>query len=246
MSPTWLTLFIDLAPGEHTLGTTFWLGAPGYTLSPVRGEHGEFATLVPPHGEDHLRIQRLGSTRSGTHLDVHVAHSDVDAGAAEAISLGAELVARPVPGLVLLRSPAGYPFCVLGSPGGEVAPPLTWPDGHRSRVDQLCLDIPPVAYEVECEFWAALTGWPVTGTSQPEFRRLQTPAELPLRVLLQRLDDPADAATGHLDIATDDRDAEVARLAALGARVAGDGAEWTVLRPPVGPEVCVTDRSPGR
>ncbi|MBO0842210.1 MAG: VOC family protein, partial [Nocardioides sp.] len=61
MSPTWLTLFIDLAPDEHALGTTFWLGTTGYTLSPVRGEHGEFTTLVPPHGDDHLRIQRLGS-----------------------------------------------------------------------------------------------------------------------------------------------------------------------------------------
>lgn len=243
MSPTWLTAFIDLAPDEHALGTAFWLGASGYTLSTPRGEHAEFATLVPPLGDDHLRIQRLGSARSGTHLDLHVAGvSEIDAGVEEAVALGATLVARHEPGLALLRTPAGYPFCVLGSPGHEATPPVIWPDGHRSRVDQLCLDVPPAAYEAECTFWSELTGWAVTDGLLPEYRRLQVPEGLAVQILLQRVEDGE--VGGHIDIATDDRAAEVARLATLHARPVAEGSAWTVLRPPAGPLCCVTDRDP--
>lgn len=245
MNPSWLTAFIDLAPHEHALGTAFWLGVTGYTLSTPRGEDAEFATLVPPVGDDHLRIQRLGSSTSGTHLDLHVASVDeIDAAVEEAVGLGATVVARHEPEIAIMRTPAGYPFCILGPAGSEVTPPVVWPDGHRSRADQLCLDIPPAAYDAECDFWATLTGWSVTGTSQEEFRRLQTPPGIALRILLQRLADPEATVHGHLDIATDDRAAEVARLAGLHAPSIAEHDEWTVLRPPAGPAVCVTDRDP--
>lgn len=243
MNPSWLTAFIDLAPHEHALGTAFWLGVTGYTLSTPRGEDAEFATLVPPVGDDHLRIQRLRSSTSGTHLDLHVGSAEeIDAGVEEAVGLGATLLARHEPGLAIMRTPAGYPFCILQSSASEATPPVVWPDGHRSRVDQLCLDIPPGAYDAECDFWATLTGWEVTAGLRPEFRRLQVPTGLPLQILLQRLEDGP--VHGHIDIATDDRAAEVARLAGLHAPKVAEYDDWTALRPPAGPAVCVTDRDP--
>jgi predicted enzyme related to lactoylglutathione lyase len=70
------------------------------------------------------------------------------------------------------------------------------------------------------------------------------------RVLIQRVDAVAGGKTPvHLDLRVDDPDAEVARLAALGATVAWEIDEsgcgqpgcirWTVMRDPQGTHFCV-------
>jgi hypothetical protein len=233
--PFWLTFFADLAADEWEAGTAFWLAVTGYALSAPRGEHGEFATLVPPEGDDHFRVQRVGGD-SGVHLDLHV--RDLHAAVGTAVSLGATLV--DFPGHAVLRSPAGFGFCFVGEGASRPAAPAAWPSGHRSLVDQLAIDIPAVAYDAEVRFWSGLTGWPARPAG--EFARLMTPAALPVRVLFQEISEGP--IGGHLDIATDDREAEVARLTALGAVPGAGGARWTVLRPPAGPPCCVTDRSP--
>ena len=48
-----------------------------------------------------------------------------------------------------------------------------------------------------------------------------------------------DEARFHVDLETDDVEAEVARLARLGAEKVSDGRTWTVLRDPAGLLVCV-------
>jgi hypothetical protein len=238
MKPVWLTAFVDLAAVDHAAGTAFWQAATGSRLSPSRGAHGEFATLLPPSGSPWLRLQRVAST-SGTHLDLHV--TDLDEAVDHAVAVGATLVARP--GHAVLRSPAGYPFCLVTSRESALPEPVAWPDGHLSRVDQLSIDIPAAAYETEIAFWRDLTGWPVVpNATLPEFTRLTTPPTMPLRILLQRLGDGV--VGGHLDVATSDRPREVARLEALGATVTGEGRHWTVLGSPAGTALCVTDRNP--
>jgi hypothetical protein len=119
-----------------------------------------------------------------------------------------------------------------------------WPGGHRSLVDQVCLDIPPSSYEVECAYWRDLTGESLVPSAVREFRSLARPAHQPLRLLLQRLDDEQSSVTAHLDLATTDREAETARHLALGAAVIGTHEMWTVLRDPTGAAYCVTDRDP--
>lgn len=119
----------------------------------------------------------------------------------------------------------------------------TWPGGHRSIVDQVCLDIPAERYDAECDFWAELTGWPVVASRSPEFQWLDVPDDQPLRVLLQRLEAPDGPVRAHLDLATDDRPAEVARHVALGAGVLDPRPRWTVLRDPAGSAYCITDRT---
>ena len=46
----------------------------------------------------------------------------------------------------------------------------------------------------------------------------------------------------HLDLASDDRAAEVARLSSLGARVLAEYEHWTTMTDPDGNEFCVSSR----
>ena len=236
-TPIWLTVFVDLPADQHAVGARFWQAATGYGISPARGEHGEFATLVPTSGDAHLKLQRIGTGRPGVHLDLHVA--ELDRAVEHAVAVGAELVARP--GHAILRSPAGFTFCLVTERLGVATPAADW-GGHRSRVDQLAIDIAHDAWPAEQAFWAALTGWEVRAGGRPEFARLRTPAELPVRILLQRLGEGATG--GHLDIATDDRAREIERLTAHGAEPVRTGHGWTVMTGPDGGTFCVTDRSP--
>lgn len=237
MNPFWVSAFLDLAPDDHAPGTVFWRAVTGYDLSSSRGDHGEFATLVPPEGDDYLRVQRLQDGPSRIHLDLHV--EEPRAAADRALTLGATEVADL--GHVVLTSPAGLTFCLVSHPASERPGPATWPGGG-SQVDQVCLDVAPTAYDAECAFWRGVTGFDTTPTSSPEFRRLDGVGQ-PLRFLLQRLDDEQPARI-HLDLAAEDRGAEVDRHLALGASVAAQGRGWTVLADPTGTSYCVTDRSP--
>jgi len=222
--PSWLTAFLDLPADEYDAGVAFWRAVTGYDVSATRGEVDEFATFVPPTGHAYLRVQRLGSGEPGVHVDVHVAGQSFE----------------------VHRSPGGLPYCLVD--GSESVRPaaITWPDGNRSVVDQVCLDIPPEAWDAECRFWAGLTGWELFDGGRPEFRRLRTPPGQPLNVLLQRLDSSGGQVRAHLDLSADDRAAEIRRHEALGARVARAFEGWTVMAPPAGPAYCITGRVPFR
>ena len=172
------------------------------------------------------------------HLDLHV--TDPRTAADRAAGLGATEVADR--GYVVMTSPAGVPFCFVDHPASRPAPPATWPGG-RSAVDQVCVDAPPSVFEAELAFWEALTGWSRTRTDSPEFERLDGEG-MPLRMLLQRLDDDGPAGI-HLDLAADDRAAETERHVALGATVErATDRGFTVLVDPAGRRYCVTDRTP--
>ncbi|MGI8523226.1 MAG: VOC family protein [Nocardioides sp.] len=222
MSPTWMSAFLDLAPESYDAGVAFWQGVTGYGLSPSRGEYDEFATLVAPDGDDFLRVQRLGSGPSRLHLDVHASGHE----------------------FAIHTSPGGLAWCTVSHPAAIRPRAAAWPGGHRSVVDQVCLDIPSGRYGAECAFWSDLLGWGFEAARHPEFRRLHVPTDQPLRMLLQRLDEPDGPVRAHLDLATDDRPAETERHVALGAEVVDSRPGWTVLRDPAGSAYCITDRDP--
>ncbi len=240
-SPFWVSAFLDFAPADFERGIAFWQSVTGYALSERRGLDGAFATLVPPDGDDYLRVQRLGDGEGRVHLDLHVENPTVAAEAA--IELGAHVLMRHEQGYVVLRSPGGFVFCFVRHHASRRPAPATWPGG-RSCVDQVCLDIPPEHHEAEVAFWQALTGWDHEDSVSAEFSRLHPPDDLPLRWLLQRLDDAGGAVAAHLDLAADDREAEAARHVGLGARVARVHDHWTVLTDPVGTTYCITGRTP--
>ena len=162
---------------------------------------------------------------------------------AQAVDRGASVVDERGE-LVVFSSPAGFPFCVVGHHDESRRPrPVAWPGGQRSLLDQLSIDIPASAFERECAFWTALTGWDVRVGSRPEF--IERPPGLPLRLLLQRLDDPADQhCGGHPDFACSDVPAEQHRHVALGAALVRSMANWTTMADPTGLHYCIARRHP--
>lgn len=240
-SPFWVTAFLDFAPGDLERGTAFWQGVTGYGLSERRGADGEFATLLPPDGDGYLKVQGLADGAGRLHLDLHVENPTYAAEAA--IELGAHVLVRHEAGYVVLRSPGGFVFCFVSHPAHRRPAPAAWPGG-RSMVDQVCLDIPPSAYDAEVEFWRTLTGWDLDPDVDREFARLAPPDDQPLRWLIQRLDDESDAVSAHLDLAAEDREAEIERHVALGAVAGARHDWWTVLTDPVGTTYCITRRKP--
>lgn len=234
-------MFLDLPSSSFERGVEFWRAVTGFGLSPLRGDRHEFATLEPPEGDDYLRAQRVFDGAGGIHLDLHV--EDPRDAADAAVSLGATEVDDR--GHVVLRSPGGFTFCMVDHPASVRPPSALWPEGHRSSVDQVCLDIPQRSYDDEAGFWSALTGWDWADSGpHREFDRLAVPASLPVKFLLQRLDETSGPVRAHIDLATDDRQGEVRRHAGLGASLVGEHLHWTVLRDPVGAEYCITSRRP--
>ncbi|WP_229716081.1 VOC family protein [Mangrovihabitans endophyticus] len=232
----WITGFLD---GPDRTAEPLWRAVTGGEWSPRRGPDGAFATLVPPDGDAYLRVQVTGDGPARAHLDLHVA--DVPAHTRRAGELGAVVVSAE-PGLTVLRSPAGLPFCLVTWHGETARPAPVTGDAGRSLVDQMCLDIPRPVFDTEADFWSVLTGWTRLHGASDEFDALVRPDGMPLRLLLQRIGGTLPGM--HLDLASDDRRAEVARHLALGAAHAYDGRDWTTLRDPAGRVYCVTDRRP--
>lgn len=242
MTPTWLSAFLDFAPDDFERGVAHWEALTGYPRSDSRGDSGQFATLEPPTGDDFLCVQRLGEGPTRVHLDVHV--DDPAAAAREAVELGATVQAGHDTYQVL-TSPGGFTFCLVSHPRTVRPVPSSWPAGHTSLVDQVCLDIPPGRFDDETGFWHALTGWELRRSAvASEFAHLLRPPGQPLRILLQRLDDGDEPVSAHLDWATTDREAEAERHVALGSELVRRFEHWTVMRDPVGTTYCLTGRSP--
>ncbi|WAP57280.1 VOC family protein [Streptomyces sp. S465] len=107
---------------------------------------------------------------------------------------------------------------------------------HRSRVYAVLIDAPRDEAARAVAFWSAALG--VTARplpAAPQYTRLHQ--ALPgVNTAVQAVDD---APRIHLDIETDDIDAETARLVALGAEQVSQWQECRTLRVPGGHLVCV-------
>ena len=240
----WLTGFLDIPAETFEPGARFWEAATGSTRSAARGDQLQFATLLPTDGDAFLRVQRVDSGSAGVHLDVHVA--DITAGVRRAVDLDASIVADC--GYVVMASPAGFVFCLVGHHGESVRPsPFEAESEGPSLVDQLTIDVPAQHFLAEVAFWSALTGYQQCSAARAEFEVLVRPPTIPLKLLLQRLgdDDPHSTARGHLDVACGDHVAAVAaRHCKLGARLERTETYWTTLRDPAGLAYCLTARDP--
>ncbi len=228
------------------------------TPSPRRGEHDQFSTLLPERGDPWVKVQRVGGA-GGVHVDLDV---DVPLPQARghAVSIGATVEAE-LDDVVVCRSPGGLVFCLTRWDAEQTARGQARDEG--SLLDQVCLDVPAGRWDVEVAFWSALTGWDRTGRGcgcsgddgsagsggsggENEFGRLAWPEGLPVRFLLQHLDEADGSVRAHVDLSAADPHAEVARHLALGATRVLDGRGWVVLRDPSGGAYCVTDRHPAR
>jgi Glyoxalase-like domain len=245
----WLTVFLDFPAATFDRGVDFWREATGCGLSPFRGPDGEFATLLPTSGDAYLRVQRVRDGAGGCHLDVRVdtAVTSLAEVTDRAVALGARVRHREEGELIVVDSPGGFPFCLVRWEGESGAPgPLIAASGDASRVDTVCLDVPPGRFEDECGFWAALTGWPPRPAPVPGYTYLSQPpgTPMPVHLLLQRLDSAAagQPVRAHVDVGCTERGETVGRHVVLGSRVVAELAHWTVLADPTGREYCLVDR----
>jgi hypothetical protein len=235
MQIRWMYLFLDTPAADAAASWAYWADVTSSTLSPVRGERGQFATLLPARGDAWLKVQAVDEGPGGVHLDIDT--DDRSALVARAVELGATVQAT-YHDVVVLSSPAGIVFCAT-----------VWETGSVDRrvdaiADQACLDIPRSQFVSEVAFWRDLTGWVASEIrADDEFVSLRRPVDMPVRILLQRRDDDT-PASAHVDFATQDRAAETERHVRTGAVVVSMHAQWTVMCDPVGRIYCLTDRDP--
>lgn len=105
---------------------------------------------------------------------------------------------------------------------------------HRSNLAGFIIDCNGEDVAAAGEFWAAALGNDRRRKPQGRYVRLDNEAGLHMEV--QKVDHPSRI---HLDIASDDVAAEVARLERLGARRIRAVRDWVVMEAPTGHRFCV-------
>jgi predicted enzyme related to lactoylglutathione lyase len=110
---------------------------------------------------------------------------------------------------------------------------------HRSRVYAVLIDTPRETADEVTAFWSKALGvTPKPIPSEPQFIGL--PNAVPgLVTAIQATETADDTPRVHIDIETDDIEAEIARLQALGAVHEAQWQECHTLRAPGGHVFCV-------
>ena len=109
---------------------------------------------------------------------------------------------------------------------------------HRSRLGGLIIDCEVEDLDAAADFWGRALGYAVGENTDPEDENY-VPLDSRkdgLHVEVQRVSHPSRV---HLDIETDDIEAEVRRLEALGARRVVQVRTWWVMEAPTGQRFCV-------
>src|SRR5579863_7744970 len=108
---------------------------------------------------------------------------------------------------------------------------------HKSRLSTFVIDCQGDNLDAAAQFWSAALGREakLQPDNDPGYRELRSSPDEAL-VLLQSV---AHESRIHLDIETDDLDAEVARLEQLGATRVAFVKRWWVMQAPTGQRFCV-------
>ena len=108
---------------------------------------------------------------------------------------------------------------------------------HKSRLCGFIIDCRTTDLEKDAAFWGRALGHEAlpVDPEDPNYMLLQTARGEP-RIELQRVEHPSRV---HLDIETDDVEAETRRLEKLGARRIEQVKDWWVMEAPSGHRFCV-------
>jgi predicted enzyme related to lactoylglutathione lyase len=109
---------------------------------------------------------------------------------------------------------------------------------HKSRLSTIVIDCRTDHLDEAARFWSAALGWqslPLSDPANANYRELAGPDE-EIKVLVQSVDHPSRV---HIDIETNDIDAEVRRLEGLGAKRIAHVKRWWVMEAPTGQRFCV-------
>jgi predicted enzyme related to lactoylglutathione lyase len=113
---------------------------------------------------------------------------------------------------------------------------------HRSRLSTFVIDCRTQDLGAAARFWSAALGRKVKNTvDEPGYLELESRESEPI-LLAQRVDHDSRI---HLDIESDDLEAEVMRLEALGAKRIAFVKRWWVLEAPTGQRFCVVNPQRG-
>jgi hypothetical protein len=107
-------IVIDAPSDHHSDEVAFWSGATGRRLPQLSHVEYHGARLTPSLV---LLVQELDEGRPRVHVDIHT--DDVQAEVARLAALGATEIDRH-DHWVVMRDPAGLPFCVVAAPAGEL------------------------------------------------------------------------------------------------------------------------------
>jgi predicted enzyme related to lactoylglutathione lyase len=109
---------------------------------------------------------------------------------------------------------------------------------HRSQLAGFIIDCDGGDLDEAASFWGQALGYeamPLTDPEEEKYRQLDTGPN-GLHIEVQQVDHPSRV---HLDIETDDVEAEVRRLEGLGAKRLGQVRTWCVMEAPTGHRFCV-------
>jgi predicted enzyme related to lactoylglutathione lyase len=108
---------------------------------------------------------------------------------------------------------------------------------HKSKLSTFIIDCRTDDVAQAADFWSRALGRPVLPARPDDdrYRTIQSEAAEPL-LMVQRVDHESRV---HLDIESDDIEAEVARLEALGAKRLEKIKTWWVMLAPTGQKFCV-------
>jgi predicted enzyme related to lactoylglutathione lyase len=109
---------------------------------------------------------------------------------------------------------------------------------HRSRINGILIDCNVDDIQAAAQFWAGALGRTVDPShpgTRGNYVMLETPPD-EISVQIQRVDHESRV---HIDIETDDIEAEVARLQKLGATVHKRLERWVVMQAPSGQRFCI-------
>ena len=108
---------------------------------------------------------------------------------------------------------------------------------HKSRLAGFIIDCNTPDLEAAAAFWSEALGFSrrTDLPGEPGYVPLDARAA-GLSVEVQRVDHPSRV---HLDIETDDIEAEAARLEALGAKRVAKVSDWWVMEAPTGQRFCI-------
>ena len=116
---------------------------------------------------------------------------------------------------------------------------------HHSRLGGLIIDCRTEDLNREAQFWSQALGYAIRLSEDPDdanYVVLDTPDGEPY-IELQSVEHPSRV---HLDIKTDDLEAEVQRLERLGATRVKRFKHWWVMEAPSGHRFCVISLHPGQ
>lgn len=109
---------------------------------------------------------------------------------------------------------------------------------HKSRLGGIIIDCRTENIDADARFWANALGLEAKRSTDPDdvnYVALKGPAE-EIQIEVQKVDHPSRV---HIDIETDDIEAEVKRLEKLGAKRIGMVKRWCVMEAPSGHRFCV-------